>query len=234
MKKTLAILTFLSLGFSSAYAQTGAKLEVGADIRAETSSETSSSSINSESEQEASSDYFMKLGDIKGESSTKGGGRISVGDVNGLTLEEKQAFMATVKAHAQVKSQQDLDNFARGILLSDSNASSIEADEEKAKISYKMPARFLGVFKTSIKTEAKVENDREVKVKLPWYSFLYQKLVAAGKIESDIEANLPNTETEVLVSFENRARVLAVLSEVLKARHEATVTAEANAEVVVE
>lgn len=143
-----------------------------------------------------------------------------VTDVRHWDLEKKQEFMASVKTEAEVRSGQDLENFARGILLKDENIELVEADKEKVKIAYKMPARFLGVFRTSITTRVEAARNGEVKVSLPWYVFLFKKLVSMGEIESEVRASLPEVGDEVLVSFESQARAMTALSNIMKTKHD--------------
>lgn len=141
-------------------------------------------------------------------------------EIRGWSDTEKNDFIKTVKAHAEVKSGQDLENFAKGVLLKDENAESIEANEESVKISYKMPARFLGVFRTSITAHVEVLRNGEVNVFLPWYAFLFKKLVSTGDVESEARASLPEVGDEVLVSFESRARAMTTLSNIMKTKHD--------------
>ncbi len=141
-------------------------------------------------------------------------------DVRRWDSEKKREFMASVKMEAEVRSEQDLENFAKGILLKDENIKSVEADKEKVKIAYKMPARFLGIFGASITTRAEVAHNGEVKVSLPWYAFLFKKLVSTGDTESEARASLPEVGDEVLVSFESRARAMTTLSNIMKTKHD--------------
>jgi len=133
---------------------------------------------------------------------------------------EKSDFLETVKEHSQVKSGQELENFAKGILLKDENVKSIQVDEEKVKIEYEMPARFLGIFNTSLVVRAEVIQDRLVKVAYPWHSFLFKKLVAVSDIESETKAILPEIDDEVLVLFETRAFTIETLSNIMKVKHD--------------
>lgn len=141
-------------------------------------------------------------------------------ELRGWAADEKQAFLATVKTQAEVKSEQELENFAKGVLLKDENVKSVALSQEKMSISYEMPARFLGIFPTSLTMRAEVATDGTVKIALPWYAFLFKKLFAMGDIKSEMVASLPEVEDEVLVSFEMRASVMTILNDILKTKHD--------------
>jgi len=141
-------------------------------------------------------------------------------EIDGWNDEEKKNFLQAVKEYAQVKSEQELENFAKGVLLEDNNVQSIEVSEEKVDLAYEMPARFLGIFNASLVARAEVRREGIVKVTFPWYSFLFKKLVVVRDIESEAEANVPEIGDEVLVSFETRARVIRTLHTIMKTKHD--------------
>ena len=143
---------------------------------------------------------FLEIGGIEGEATETsandrlvnagpstgwpaGGVYVASGDVNGLTTEQKQAFLATVKTWAEVKSEQDLQNFAVGVMMQEAQpAESLSLNYEKIKFTYNMPAKWLGIIPASYKAEVSIDKgDNEnwdfgrVKVKFPWYSFLMRK-----------------------------------------------------------
>ena len=143
---------------------------------------------------------FLEIGGIDGEAAAgrandrlqpagpvtgwpAGGVFVASGDVNGLTTEQKQAFLATVKTWAEVQSEQDLQNFAVGVMMQEAQpAESLSLNYEKIKFTYNMPAKWLGIIPASYKAEVSIDKgDNEnwdfgrVKVKFPWYSFLMRK-----------------------------------------------------------
>ena len=141
-------------------------------------------------------------------------------EIRGWDEKKKSDFLETVKEHSQVKSGQELENFAQGVLLKDENVKSIQADEEKVKIEYEMPARFLNIFNASLVTRAEVTYGGSVKITYPWYAFLFKKLIAEDDLKSEAEANLPEVGDEVLVSFETRALAIRTLSNIMKTKHD--------------
>jgi len=148
--------------------------------------------------------------------------------VRGWDPVQKKEFLAEVKAHAEVKSGQELENFARGVLLKDENVGSIEMNEEGIQIAYSMPARFVGVFKSSVRAHVAVDASGRVKVKYPWYGFLFGKVTSAVEIEAEAQTAFPEVDDEVLVGFEHRASALENLVTILKNSHEITMNSIRN------
>jgi len=149
-------------------------------------------------------------------------------EVRGWDAEQKREFLATVKAHAQVQSGQDLENFATGVLLRDENVEVAAASDTEVEVAYRMPAKFVGIFNASLAARAEVDAEGRVKVSYPWFGFLFAKTVSAAELEAEIEAALPEVGDEVLVGFEAQAEVLLVVSNALKARHDTAMAAIQN------
>jgi len=151
-------------------------------------------------------------------------------EVRGWDPEKKQEFLTTVKSHAEVRSQQDLENFAKGVLLADENVEEVSSDENSVEVRYRVPAKFLGIFSSSVSADVVVlqtfddETDTDrVKVQFPWFRFLYSvpdevsKTELEGKLSTELEAEL-STNGDVDVS--KRARIFQKISATLKARHD--------------
>ena len=155
---------------------------------------------------------FLEIGGIDGEAAAgsandrlqtagpvtgwpKGGVFVASGDVNGLTDEQKKNFLATVKAWAEVKSEQDLQNFAVGVMMQEAQpAESLSLNYEKIKFTYNMPAKWLGIIPASYKAEVSIDKGKNenwdfgnVKVKFPWYSFLMRKGTSANKLTQAVQ-----------------------------------------------
>jgi len=137
--------------------------------------------IDGEATETSANDRLQTAGPVTGWPA--GGVFVASGDVNGLTTEQKQAFLATVKTWAEVQSEQDLQNFAVGVMMQEAQpAESLSLNYEKIKFTYNMPAKWLGIIPASYKAEVSIDKgDNEnwdfgrVKVKFPWYSFLMRK-----------------------------------------------------------
>ena len=139
--------------------------------------------------------------------------RLSAREIRGWSDDEKSAFLLTVKGHAQLQSDQDLENFAKGVIAADANVEAVVADDSHVRVSYKLPARFLGIFATEIDAVANVSFDeetnansaQEVSVKFPWYKMFYS-------LDSDTRAEVLETAVESSVSSDNSGTSASVAS----------------------
>ena len=121
--------------------------------------------------------------DVKVNASSTKGNEVSAAasEVRGWDESDKKEFLTTVKAHAELKSEQDLDNFAKGVMIKDSNVNAVEADDNNVEVRYKLPAKFLGVFSADLNTIANVtfetkktgRGPKEVTVRFPWYRMFF-------------------------------------------------------------
>jgi len=154
---------------------------------------------------------FLEIDTVKGESSDtreagsgndrlksagpvdgwpSGGVHIAAGDINGLTDEERQTFLTTVKTWAEVRSEQDMQNFALGVMMQkEQPAESLSLNYEKIRFTYNMPAKLFGFIPTSYRAEVAIDrgdNDNwdfdRVKVKFSWYAFLFRKDTSANEL----------------------------------------------------
>ncbi|RJQ13433.1 hypothetical protein C4553_03560 [Candidatus Parcubacteria bacterium] len=167
-------------------------------------------------------------------------------EVRGWDPQQKQDFLGTVKEFAEVKSEQDLENFAKGALIEDENLDNIAIGEEGVQIAYKMPAKFLGVFNVSIKLDGEVDDEGQVKIKYPWYGFLFRKQVKASDVQAEAEkavSGIKQTiQTQVkladsegdLASLELQAKIqqlaqtFQTLSNIMKTKHDTAMNAIRN------
>lgn len=172
-----------------------------------------------------------------GENAMRGGISVAAGDIDGLTAEERQEFLAAAKAHAEVRSQQDLEIFAKGVLLEDEQVEQISLNFEKIQVKHQARAKLFGLFPLSIIEEVEVDTQGEdagrVKVKLPWFSFLLSTESSEQELQGVVESEVQASEDENLGSNENwdfgvQARVLANIANALKARHDAAMNAVRN------
>ncbi|PIQ66573.1 MAG: hypothetical protein COV96_00805 [Candidatus Zambryskibacteria bacterium CG11_big_fil_rev_8_21_14_0_20_42_18] len=137
---------------------------------------------------------------------------VEAGEVRGWDPEEKEVFLQTVKTHAELRSGQDLENFARGVLLEDENMEKLEIAEDGVKIGYHLPAKLFNIFETSFRTQVEIKSDSNVKVKFPWYSFLYKKYAVSEELEAELRASVELDDWMVL-SEENVAQTAGIIIE---------------------
>lgn len=146
-------------------------------------------------------------------------------EVRGWDAETKQEFLGAVKEYAQLQSGQDLENFAKGILLEDENVDSIAIDEEGVQVAYRMPAKFLGIFNSSLIVRVEVDSESVVTAHYPWMRFFFSEPVGALEIEEAVRVEVEEDgRLENVLGLENafqrKSRMLRVISNVSKAMHE--------------
>ena len=127
-------------------------------------------------------------------------------EVRGWDEQRKADFLREVKKHAEIQSGQDLENFARGVLLRDENVDEVELGEDDVRMDYRLPAKFLGIFPALIRARTTVVTNQtdetnsdkfgRVKTKFAWYHVFFRKFVSEDELEQEIN-------DEVLVVFEN-------------------------------
>lgn len=147
-------------------------------------------------------------------------------EVRGWDPEKKQEFLATVQAYAQVKSGQDLENFAKGVLLKDENVSEVTYDDTEIAVEYKGRGKLLGFIPLGYTHRVTVDTDasasERVKVHFPWYRFLLKTGLDAKEIETEIAANLSAdlTAGDTGAKISAYAKAFVSISNVLKTKHD--------------
>lgn len=177
--------------------QTNVSANVNANVSASSTKRDDEGKIEDVSETEESNSSVGNGSTSKGnEVSEAAEAKFDDSDIKGMTDQEKIQFLQTVKTHAQLQSDKDLENFAKGVLLKDQNVDSVAVNNEDVHVGYRVPAKFLGIFKTHLRAEGDVafsatSTDR-VKVKYPWYSFLFglNSTSTPDQIKAAIEAEL--------------------------------------------
>lgn len=157
---------------------------------------------------------------------------VSAVEIRGWNPQKKEEFLVTVKEHAELQSEQDLENFATGVLLKDKNIKSAELSEDSIDIEYSVPAKFLGIFNGSIKVNIsakkggeEIETDKygRVKVKFPWYRFLFrtEEIVRPKQIKTVLNKELVDLqEIGIENNIQRQAQVLSIMSDVMKSAHD--------------
>jgi len=151
---------------------------------------------------------------------------VSAVEVRGWDPVKKSTLLDDVKEWAEVKSEEDLESFVTGIILVDDNVESITLNFNKIRFNYKFPAKFLGLFNTALPSTTEVDGEGRVKVKYPWYSFLYSKFVKLGDIKGESQNALDEafhvseSNKEMSSTLATVARTLEVLSQTTESLHD--------------
>lgn len=151
---------------------------------------------------------------------------VSAVEVRGWDPAKKQEFLAAKKSFAEIKSQQDLQNFARGVLLEDENIKDVQFNPKELQVEYKATGKLLGLIPMSF-TERVIASgedgaDVDIKVKLPWYGFLLSPDVDPEEIAK--AAKDKHKETIEINSWSwgasNAGALFSSISNVLKTKHD--------------
>lgn len=209
---------------------TGASTETGAsasvsnkqDSENETEIETESEKSNDNSvfqNNESNFDFSSRSSDDHATTSMSVGVRAS--EVRGWDPKQKEEFLLQLKERVELTSGQDLENFARGVLLNDKNMKSATISEEEVEVEYKQPAKFLGMFPATINSNILVSGDTKVKVKFPWYKifFYIPEEISEASIETDVQASLEG-QVGIENAIQKQAQVFQTVSNVLKTKHD--------------
>ena len=146
--------------------------------------------------------------------------------VRGWDPKQKQEFLSTVKEHAEVQSGQDLENFAKGVLLEDENIEGLSLNYEKIVINYRSSGKLFGFipisFTQGVELDTAGENVGRVKVKMPWFSFLMRADVGVETLEEEASKQKDHDKWINIESwsFGERAKMLSTLSNILKTKHD--------------
>src|SRR3989344_6775138 len=105
-----------------------------------------------EGEKGGTEDINIGVGELQGNAVS-----VSAVEVRGWDPKEKQEFLATVKAHAQVRSEQDLENFAKGVLLENENMEEISLNFEKITMEHRSSGKLFGFIPISFTQRVELE-----------------------------------------------------------------------------
>ena len=164
---------------------------------------------------------------MNGESDKDEDSKVSVEarDINGWDAETKTEFLGSVKAYAELKSKQDLENFAKGVVVEDDQVQVVNSDDSSVEVSYKLPAKFLGIFKTTVDTTVELSFEstgkntpEEVTVRFPWYRWLFS---LSDQAKSNVLQNAVNSAIDTKVSasaniYARNGQAIQIISDILK------------------
>ncbi|HEY4499170.1 MAG TPA: hypothetical protein VJH94_03855 [Candidatus Paceibacterota bacterium] len=220
-----------SAGVSAGKAQVG--LDVSGEAKAGMQGNAGNTEDNGRGEEQSEADTggSMKGGNTKATTSDEERGNdvsVQAVEIRGWDTTQKQEFLATVKTHAQVRSEQDLENFAKGILVKDENVEEISSDEDSVEVRYRVPAKFLGLIDTTlpvtvVAAKAQGELGGGVQVHFPWYSFLFgvPDVVSETTLESDVATAVgADLDVDGSLDVAATARLYNAISNVLKTKHD--------------
>ncbi len=105
--------------------------------------------------------------------------------------------------------------------MKDDNIDEAEVSTTSVKVVFKEEAKFLGIFTANLKMEVNADAEGRVKVRYPWFSFLYKKPIDASEVEVEIEEELSQSqEIKAKGSLQATAKMFSTISNVMKTRHD--------------
>jgi hypothetical protein len=112
-------------------------------------------------------------------------GSLTVQAKEGLSEESRRTFVSLEgNSVLLIKTDQDLDTYTKLVVDERPSVKNVSVEDDGIEVEYRQPAKFLAVISSSLKAKVMVKKDGSVKVKLPWYSFLFSKDV--DEVEEEI------------------------------------------------
>jgi len=139
-----------------------------------------------------------------------------------------------------VRSGDDLRSLISTRLEADKHIARVRVRDDEVRVRYSIPSRFLGIFPTTVPVEATAGLDARVKIKFPWYRFLFggldtrealsvdiQNAIDTAGIEIIDDALLDDASDSALESLINfQARILQAISSSFNERYQVQVSGE--------
>jgi len=136
-----------------------------------------------------------------------------------------------------VKSDSDLEVYAKTLVSKDANIKSIMVNENDTALSYKEPAKLFGFIPIKMSATVHVGTDGTVTVKWPWTSFMVKKKVKVDQAEvsstlssQGLISASTDGDAAVNSSVTTRAQVLSTLSGFFKNMNAASVNTATEAD----
>ena len=100
-----------------------------------------------------------------------------------------------------IQTNDDLNMYNNIVLQNRSGIKSISTDNGVVTVKYNQPARFLGMFSTTLGATVTTKNGEEVSIDLPWYSFLFSK--DTNTVKTAISTGLSGNNQNTSVTLQN-------------------------------
>ena len=181
----------------------------------------------------AVSDDSQKEDDSKEVGESKTSISLDASEVRGWDAAKKAEILGASLTRTEVRSHTDLSTFAATTVLNDENIDSVEVEDAQIEVVYKFPAKFLGIFKTTIRADVVVAATGEdrVKVKFPWLAFLYSMHsdVKADALIEALDTQLAGqAAVESKTDIAAKADMLDLVSATLRVKHDVAMNSIRN------
>jgi hypothetical protein len=159
-------------------------------------------------------------------------------EVRGWDPKEKKV---TLQA-SDIQEYKDLEDYSQALVISDNNIKNVEIVEGDVMLTYQQPVKFLGLFRTTMQQTASVDEAGRVKVRFPWYGFLFKKEVDTTTVSENIALNYENIKIDYQTqgedaqlanidlqnSLQRQQRTLQIMHNALKAQHDSAMSVIRN------
>ncbi len=127
--------------------------------------------------------------------------------------------------------KEEISGMAETQIAENEDIKAVDISEDTVKIDYSAPAKLFGIFPMKIGLSVAADAQARVKVKFPWYRFLLSTNTVDIQSEFDHVYQHNQTDLEFLKMQDTVARqseIFQALSNVLKARHDASIQIISN------
>jgi len=188
---SLALLGALILSGGSAHAQVlNGNAGVGISGDASVSNTSASTDVNVDANASSDSLNTETEDTSVAEEGTNEG---SDGIFNILRSDIDASTKYSVTQASSVRTSASLESYAAATVQSDERLTSVEMSENGLEMAYRKEAKFLWVIPASLTARVSVDQQGDVTVRYPWYSFL----MSTNQSTSDLEALIQSEVTEI-------------------------------------
>lgn len=141
------------------------------------------------------------------------------------------------RTYSDVKSNDDLKAYVASQMRSDTNLSAVETTSSDVAVTYKQHGRFLGFIPVTLDATATVDQNGQVTMHYPWYSFLTttDRADVQAKLQAQVDAmtgqtsGTASTTAAIQLTAEEQARLIEGMRSTLNNEFNASVDANADA-----
>jgi hypothetical protein len=133
-----------------------------------------------------------------------------------------------------IQSSADLTAYDNMVIKARPAVSSVNVNSDNSiDVIYAQPAKFLGIFSTSLSGNVHVDAQGNTTVHMPWYAFLYSKNTTSVQASAATAVQQSgaqfNAQADAMTKVQNNARVINAVSTAVQAQASANASASGSA-----
>lgn len=127
-----------------------------------------------------------------------------------------------------VETEDDLKDYAKGLIDSDTNIKKLAVANNEVEILYSQPGKLFGIIPVNYGASVKVDSVQKVKVKFPWWTVFVKKSQTLHEqgLASEIEGKLQQLQLQEQMN--RLSQTMNILSNILKSKHDAAINSIRN------